>query len=130
MRFFHRKNWDLIFPHLKVWHNIILDLRSFNRLVVPTRYGNLASAKRVELHGFSDASIAADGCYILHSNTGQDGSIHSTLVTSKSQVSPIKQVSSKIGIARYHVISTCYHTGSFRVVIIYSHIHLIVSVTL
>ena len=51
-------NWDAILPPdiLKAWHNIILDLRSSNRLVVPRWYGDLVSAKRVELHGFSDVS--------------------------------------------------------------------------
>ena len=41
-------NRDAIFPPdiLKVWHNIILNLRSFNRLVVSRWYGNLVSAKR------------------------------------------------------------------------------------
>ena len=78
---------------LKVWHNIVLDLCSFNRLVVPRWYRNLVSIKRLELHEFSDASISAYGCCIYIWITGQDGSTHSSLVISKSRVSPIKQMS-------------------------------------
>ena len=87
-------NWDAIRPPniLKVWDNIILDLRSFNRLVVPRWYGNLVKTKRVELHGFSDASIGAYSCCIYIRITDQDGLIRSFLVISKSQVSPIKQM--------------------------------------
>ena len=88
-------NWDALLSRdiLKVWHNIILELRSSNRLVVPRWYGNINSAKRVELNGFSDASIGAYGCCIYIQITGQDGSIHLSLATSKSPVSPIKQMS-------------------------------------
>ena len=44
-------NWDAILSQdiLKVWHNIILDLRI---VIVLRWYRNLKSAKRVELHGF------------------------------------------------------------------------------
>ena len=75
---------------LKVWHNIILDLRSSK---IDWWYGNLVSAKRNESHGFSDGSSGAYSCCIFIRITGQDGSIHSSLVTSKSRVSPIKQMS-------------------------------------
>ena len=67
-----KANWDAILSQdiLKVWHNIILDLRI---IIVLRWYGNLKSAKRVELHGFSDASISAYGCCICIGITGQDG---------------------------------------------------------
>ena len=77
---------------LKVWHNIVLGLGSFDRLVVPRWYGKLVSAKGVDLHGFSDASIGAYGCCIYIRIKGQDGSIHSSFVTSKSRVAPMKQM--------------------------------------
>ena len=78
---------------LKVWRKTILDLHSSNRLVVPRWYGNVDSAETVELHGFSDASISAYSCCIYICITGQYGSIDSSLVTSKSRVSPTKQMS-------------------------------------
>ena len=81
--------WDI----LNVWHNIILDLHSSNRLVVTRWYGNLNSAKRIELHGCSDISMGAYSCCIYICITGQNGWNHSSLVTSKSRVSPIKQMS-------------------------------------
>ena len=84
-------NWDAVLPPdiLKVWHNIILDLRSSNRLVIPRWYRQFNSAKRVDLHGFSDASIGAYNCCIYIHITNQDGSTRSSLVTSKSRVSTI-----------------------------------------
>ena len=87
-------NWDAILPPdiLKVWHNIILDLRSSNRLVVPRWYLHLNGAKRVKLHGFPNASIGAYGCCIYIRIANQDRSTHSSLVTSKSRVSTIKQM--------------------------------------
>ena len=83
-------NWDA--DILKVWHNTILDLRSSNRLVVPRWYLHLNGAKRVKLHGFPNTSIGAYGCCIYIRITNQDRSTHSSLVTSKSRVSTIKQM--------------------------------------
>ena len=84
--FISKVNWDAIYPRdiLKIWNNIILDLRSSDRLVVPRWYGNLNSTKIVELHGSSNASIGAYGCCIYICITGEDVSIHSSLVTSNS----------------------------------------------
>ena len=87
--------WDEFLPDevLKIWSNIILDLDSCGVLVVDRWYGNLGNAKRVELHGFSDASMGAFGCCIYIRIICQDNSIISSLVTAKSRVSPIKPIS-------------------------------------
>ena len=82
-------NQDAILPPgiLNVWHNIILHLRSFNRLVFSWWYGNLGSAKGVDLCRISVPTVVAFRI------TGQDGLIHSSLVTSMWRVSHILQVS-------------------------------------
>ena len=82
--------WDVVIPRelLKEWDIICSDIDV--DLSVSRWYGSVADALRVEIHGFSDASLSAYGCCIYIKIVHVDGAISSSLVTSKSRVAPVK----------------------------------------
>ncbi|XP_062541974.1 uncharacterized protein LOC134209973 [Armigeres subalbatus] len=86
-------DWDEPLPEdlLRSWIHFQEQLTTVNqiqkqRLVVPGK------SLRIELHGFSDASMRAYGAVIYTRSIYQDGSISVQLVASKSRVAPLKSL--------------------------------------
>lgn len=86
-------DWDEALPDelLQSWRSFQEQLPSVNqirkrRLVIP------AGSRRVELHGFSDASMRAYGAVLYIRSIAEDGSVNVDLVASKSRVAPLKSL--------------------------------------
>ncbi|GFX04291.1 integrase catalytic domain-containing protein [Trichonephila clavipes] len=80
--FKEEKEWRRFIDSLKAMHNISID-----RCIVIHR------AESIELHAFSDASEKAYGSSIYLKSVSALGEVKVCLVTSKSRVSPLKQIS-------------------------------------
>ncbi|XP_050555621.1 uncharacterized protein LOC118273288 [Spodoptera frugiperda] len=87
--------WDaqLPAPLLKEWLDFRKNLCNLVKFRLP-RWINSSKENRVlELHGFSDASNVAYAAVVYVRIIDREGQIHTTLVTSKTRVAPVKQVS-------------------------------------
>jgi hypothetical protein len=87
--------WDeeLPSPLLEEWLNYREDLSQLTRFSLPRWTSHRSNAKTVELHGFSDASNAAYAAVVYLRVIDEEGMIHVSLVSGKTRVAPIKQVS-------------------------------------
>ncbi|XP_062557682.1 uncharacterized protein LOC134222533 [Armigeres subalbatus] len=93
-------DWDEILPEelLQNWRRFQEQLSYVNqirkrRLVVP------AGSARVELHGFSDASLRAYGAVLYIRTIAKDGTVTVGLVASKSRVAPLKSLTLLVELA-------------------------------
>lgn len=76
----------------KKWKDFWRELNSINKIKIP-RWVKTGSCKRIEEHGFSDASSYAYGaCLYLRSKTA-DGEVDVRLICAKSRVAPLKTTS-------------------------------------
>lgn len=87
--------WDEEVPNslLKEWITYRKDLSSLVNVKIPRWLNTKSSNVKTELHGFSDASKTAYAAVVYVRVIDAEGNIHVALVTSKTKVSPIKQVS-------------------------------------
>lgn len=87
--------WDeeLPAPLLEEWLNYREELSQLTEFRLPRWTNHRKNATLVELHGFSDASNAAYAAVVYLRVTNVEGNIHVSLVTAKTKVAPIKQVS-------------------------------------
>ena len=69
------------------------NLKEKHQVFIPRWYGDLHNAIKVQLLGFPDASMGAYGCCIYIRIIHHDDSKSTSLITSKSRVSPIKPLS-------------------------------------
>lgn len=88
------KNWDepLIEEHKLVWIKLREGLSKISSLTVPRWLFTTISHSPIEIHGFSDASQKAYAA-VVYVKTIFEGKIKVTLLSSKTKVAPIKQIS-------------------------------------
>ncbi|XP_045453765.1 uncharacterized protein LOC123663070 [Melitaea cinxia] len=88
-------DWDHeLPPHLlQEWLTYRSDLAKLNHFRIPRWMHTNVDDKEVELHGFSDASNQAYAAVVYTRIIDKNNEVHVNLVTSKTKVSPIKQVS-------------------------------------
>ncbi|XP_035232872.1 uncharacterized protein LOC118204681, partial [Stegodyphus dumicola] len=86
-------NWDDYLPdkEAKEWQRFFSELPQICKLEI-NRCILVAEAIVIELHGFCDASELAYGAVVYCKSISQYGEVVISLVTSKSKVSPVKQV--------------------------------------
>ena len=86
--------WDvqLSGSSLQDWQSTLHDLTGCFDIVVPRWYGDFYGDVKVELHGFSDASLKGYGCCVYLRMKDSSGNCHVSLVSSKSRVAPLKTV--------------------------------------
>lgn len=87
--------WDQELPPtlMKNWLKFRNDLSQLTNFRIPRWIGSSADDQCVELHGFADASNVAFAAVVYARITDKNGSVHVNLITSKTKVAPIKQVS-------------------------------------
>lgn len=83
-------DWDAtIYDELlTVWLEYKRELSSVKDIIIPRWLGTSKNCK-MELHAFSDASKAAYAAAVYLRVINQDGSVHVSLITAKTKVSPI-----------------------------------------
>ena len=86
--------WDQTLPmHLKhKWDTLVDDLPRLQHFSVPRWVGLSRDLRFAELHGFSDASERAFAACLYLRTVDSKGNVNSILLTSKSKVAPLKQV--------------------------------------
>ncbi|XP_047999655.1 uncharacterized protein LOC125236773 [Leguminivora glycinivorella] len=87
--------WDqeLPSPLLEEWLSYRESLSQLTKFRLPRWTNHSADSALVELHGFSDASNAAYAAVVYLRVIDAEGLIHVSLVSCKTKVSPIKQIS-------------------------------------
>ncbi|XP_014229554.2 uncharacterized protein LOC106654274 [Trichogramma pretiosum] len=89
-------SWDDPLPaHLQaLWQSLVKDLQNLTQVCIPRWIGLSPTPGTVlELHGFADASERAYGAVIYVRTAIDDVSSRCTILTSKTKVAPLKQVS-------------------------------------
>ncbi|XP_062713379.1 uncharacterized protein LOC134290294 [Aedes albopictus] len=92
-----KSDWDEPLPDScqAFWNEFRWNASAMESLAVPRWIGFNSKLASVELHGFCDASVAAYGaCLYLRCET-TDGSVTVRLITSKSRVAPLEDLSRK-----------------------------------
>ena len=84
-------DWDTSVPKdlLKEWETVRSEINLLQNLKIPRYLGS----GRSELHGFSDASKIAYAAAVYIRRISPDGTITVRLLTSKTKLAPIKQIS-------------------------------------
>ncbi|XP_049866249.1 uncharacterized protein LOC126366948 [Pectinophora gossypiella] len=87
--------WDseLPAPLLKDWLVFRSDLGKLAEVRIPRWINANKEDKSLELHGFADASNVAYAAVVYARITDQNDDVHVRLITSKTRVAPVKQVS-------------------------------------
>jgi len=85
-------DWDELIEGelLKSWEEILNDFALSENISFPRSYAWIEEIKKVQLHIFSDASNKAYGCCAYLRFLFNSGKIKTSLITSKSRVSPLK----------------------------------------
>lgn len=85
-------NWDELIEGelLKKWEKVLNDFALSESISFPRSYAWVEDVKNVQLHIFSDASNKAYGCCAYLRFLFKSDEIKTSLVTSKSRVSPLK----------------------------------------
>ncbi|XP_075977746.1 uncharacterized protein LOC142977620 [Anticarsia gemmatalis] len=88
-------SWDDELPSglQEEWRQYRTDLDKLVNFHIPRWIGKAESNVAIELHGFSDASNVAYAAVVYCRIISSDGDIHSHLITAKTKVAPIKQLS-------------------------------------
>ncbi|XP_038215213.1 uncharacterized protein LOC119834785 [Zerene cesonia] len=87
--------WDSELPKslLKDWLGFRNDLKSLAEVRISRWIRSSLSDQCLELHGFCDASNAAFAAVVYARIIDNSGNVHVNLVTSKTRVAPVKQIS-------------------------------------
>ncbi|XP_065089275.1 uncharacterized protein LOC135710594 [Ochlerotatus camptorhynchus] len=90
-------NWDdpLSNDLLETWLEYRRNMIGLDGLTVPRWVGVTKSLKRVELHGFCDASKKAYGACIYIKTISEDDTVEVRLFTTKSRVAPLENLKKK-----------------------------------
>lgn len=93
MLWLRKIDWDEDLPAdiLKVWQLYKNELKAIEQIQIPRYLGNISATS--ELHGFCDASESAYGAVVYARTLDSEGKITIRLLTAKSKVAPVKQVS-------------------------------------
>ena len=76
------------------WKNWVADLEKIDQISIPRCYLKSSSKPTsTEVHIFCDASVQAYAAVAYWRNVFEDGSIQTSLIASKSRVSPLKSFS-------------------------------------
>lgn len=88
-------SWDIPLPSSErsQWEDWYRDILSVNGLSIPRCYKAFSTFITQELHVFTDASELAYTCVAYWRFLFQDGTIHLTIIASKSRVAPLKSIS-------------------------------------
>lgn len=88
-------DWDQELPPLllKDWLNFRTDLCQLTQFRIPRWIKTTEGDQCLELHGFADASQDAYAAVVYARVVDKNGSVHVSLITAKTKVAPIKQVS-------------------------------------
>ncbi|XP_076301461.1 uncharacterized protein LOC143219343 [Lasioglossum baleicum] len=88
-------DWDEPLPPTLAddWASLCADLKALERVRVPRTLFHSAYHKQMEIHGFADASERAYGAVLYLRAKDENDHWRVTLITAKSKVAPIKQVS-------------------------------------
>ncbi|XP_063991157.1 uncharacterized protein LOC135169789 [Diachasmimorpha longicaudata] len=86
-------DWDTPLPSdiQKEWSQFYLELEQINQVTFP-RFVLQKNAKKIQLHGFSDASQHAYGACVYLRSVGDNGQVNTVLLCAKSRVAPLKQI--------------------------------------
>lgn len=86
--------WDDPLPEeiVKEWLQIRNNFREITNITIPRWIGTIKTDENIEFHGFCDASIKAYAA-VIFCRTQKNGNFSVQLLTSKTRVAPIKQVS-------------------------------------
>ncbi|XP_062715106.1 uncharacterized protein LOC134291407 [Aedes albopictus] len=92
-----KSDWDDALPETfqAFWNEFRRNAGALESLSVPRWTGFSSSLASVELHGFCDASEAAYGACLYLRCESPDGSVTVRLITSKSRVAPLEDLSRK-----------------------------------
>lgn len=87
-------DWDIDLPFnlASEWASIWNNIESIRKIRIP-RYIGSYERQKMQIHGFSDASIKALGAVIYVRIIDNNNKIHVRLISSKSRIAPIKIVS-------------------------------------
>ncbi|KMQ90228.1 hypothetical protein RF55_10034, partial [Lasius niger] len=85
-------SWDESIPQELYckWKDYQVSLKSLNDLKIPRRIRNLHSSKKIDIHGFSDASERAYGACLYAVTRDKDGKLSCHLICAKTRVTPLK----------------------------------------
>ncbi|CAG4951544.1 unnamed protein product [Colias eurytheme] len=88
-------DWDSELPKsfLKGWLDFRNDLKSLTGVRISRWIRSSLNDQSMELHGFCDASNAAYAAIVYSRIIDSNGNVHVSLITSKTRVAPVKQVS-------------------------------------
>ena len=87
-------NWDVPLPQpiLEDWSHWRSELPQLSNKIVPRCHYPNSAVVSVQLHGFSDASETAYTRVVYLRMTDSQGNTHTSLVTLKTKVAPIKRL--------------------------------------
>ena len=91
----HKFDWDTKIESesiLEEWKSFSSNLPLLSRLQIPRFYFLNKSIKKIEIHGFADASLLAYGGCVFFRTVYSNNTVSCTLISSKSRIAPIKSV--------------------------------------
>lgn len=92
----------------KTWNSLLEELKSMKTIQIPRCYFSQdSSIVEIQLHAFSDASEKAYAAVLYMRTTYSNGQVQTSLVTSKTTVTPIKKQPNLPRITRS---TTCVHS--------------------
>ncbi|XP_063979910.1 uncharacterized protein LOC135163933 [Diachasmimorpha longicaudata] len=87
-------NWDEPLPedYQRQWKDFRLNLNTLNQISVPRWLRISSKTKRIQIHGFADASTAAMGAVVYLRTENFNEPTSTVLVCAKTRVAPIKRM--------------------------------------
>ncbi|XP_063990368.1 uncharacterized protein LOC135169354 [Diachasmimorpha longicaudata] len=87
-------NWDEPLPedYQRQWKDFRLNLKTLNQISVPRWLRISSKTKRIQIHGFADASTATMGAVVYLRTENLNEPISTVLVCAKTRVAPIKRM--------------------------------------
>ncbi|XP_055842511.1 uncharacterized protein LOC129909455 [Episyrphus balteatus] len=92
---FFKLDWDDEIPNelQNDWQNFLNGLKDLPSIRIPRWLKTMSTNHSFQLHAYCDASSNAYAAVVYLKTISSDGSIHVTLLTSKTKVSPVKPLS-------------------------------------
>ena len=89
-------NWDTEINDpqiISLWNGFVSNIVNLDQIKIPRNLFMKKPKCKIQLHGFADASMSAYAACVYFRTLYEDGTISSSLVTSKSRVAPLKTIS-------------------------------------